>query len=139
MTVDEIKLVQDSFKKVVPIADTAADIFYTRLFETNPEVRPMFSDDMAKQKKALMGTLAVAVNSLTDLDAIVPVVQELGVKHVGYGVKDEHYAVVGATLLHTLETGLGADWTEDLNAAWTKTYGVLSSVMMDAANESIAG
>lgn len=138
MTPSEIKLVQDSFKKVVPIADTAADIFYARLFETNPEVRPMFSDDMAKQKKALMGTLAVAVGSLTDLESILPVVQELGVKHVGYGVKDEHYAVVGETLLYTLEKGLGDDWNPELKDSWTKTYVTLSTAMMDAANQSKA-
>jgi len=138
MTEDEVKLVQDSFKKVVPIVDTAADIFYDRLFETHPEVRSMFPADMKGQKKALMGTLAVAVNSLHEVEKIIPVVQDLGVKHVAYGVKDEHYPIVGETLLYTLEKGLGDDFTPDVKDAWTKTYTTVSTVMMDAANEAIA-
>ena len=133
MTPEQVDMVQESFKKVLPIADTAADIFYDRLFEVAPEVRPMFAADMAKQKKALMGTLAVAVQSLNKIEEIVPVVQDLGAKHLSYGVKDEHYDVVGASLLYTLEKGLGDDWNDDLKAAWAETYGTLAGVMKDAA------
>lgn len=138
MTPEQVTMVQDSFKKVLPIADTAADIFYDRLFEVAPEVRPMFAADMSKQKKALMGTLAVAVESLHKVEEIIPVVKELGAKHLTYGVKDEHYDTVGGALLFTLEKGLGDDWNDDLKAAWTETYGTVAGVMKEAAAEAAA-
>jgi hemoglobin-like flavoprotein len=135
MTPEKVKLVQDSFEKVVPIASTAADIFYDRLFEVAPEVRPMFAADMTKQKEQLMATLATAVKSLDNTDAIVPVLQKLGRDHVGYGVKDEHYDTVGGALLFTLEKGLGEDWNDELKDAWGETYGLVASVMKEAAAE----
>lgn len=138
MTPEQVTLVQDSFKKVLPIADTAADIFYNRLFEVAPEVRPMFAADMTKQKSALMGTLAVAVQSLHKVEEIIPVVKQLGAKHLTYGVKDEHYDTVGGALLYTLEKGLGDDWNDELKAAWTETYGTVAGVMKEAAAEAAA-
>ena len=135
MTPEKIKMVQDSFAKVAPIAETAADIFYDRLFETAPQVRSMFPSDMSGQKGKLMQMLGTAVNGLNDLDALVPAVQDLGRRHVGYGTKPEHYEVVGSSLLFTLEKGLGDDWNPELAEAWTETYGLLSKVMIDAAAE----
>jgi len=133
MTPEKVRLVQDSFKKVVPIAGAAADIFYNRLFEIAPEVRPMFPEQMADQKGKLMTTLAVAIQNLHQVDTIVPVIQNLAVKHLDYGVKDEHYAPVGAALLYTLEKGLGDDWTPELADAWAETYTTVATVMKDAA------
>lgn len=138
MTPEQVDLVQGSFKKVVPIADTAADLFYAKLFEIAPDVRPMFPDDLSDQKKKLIQMLATAVNGLKDLDAIVPAVQDLGKRHVKYGVEDAHYDSVGAALLDTLEKGLGDDWTPDTAAAWTETYTVLATTMKDAAAEVTA-
>lgn len=138
MTPEKIKLVQDSFAKVAPIADKAADIFYDRLFEVAPQVRPMFAADMSRQKEVLMQTLGTAVQNLHQVDTILPVVKELGVKHVGYGVKDEHYDIVGGALLFTLEKGLGDDWNDDLKDAWAETYGTVAGVMKDAAAEAVA-
>lgn len=138
MTPEKIALVQDSFAKVAPIAETAADIFYDRLFEIAPEVRPLFPEIMKDQKKKLMQMLATAVNGLKDLDAIVPAVQNLGARHGGYGVKEEHYASVGAALLFTLGKGLGEDFTPEVEAAWTETYGVLAAVMIDAQKAAAA-
>ncbi|SFQ96716.1 globin family protein [Poseidonocella sedimentorum] len=129
----EIQLVQDSFAQVVPIADTAAEIFYARLFEIAPEVRPMFKGDMAGQGKKLMATLAVVVNGLRDLDKIVPVAKGLAVRHVGYGVEAAHYEPVGEALLFTLEKGLGDDFTPDVRSAWAGAYSLLSGVMIEAA------
>lgn len=136
MTPEQVQLVQSSWSKVAPIADQAADIFYGHLFENNPGVRPMFSDDMAKQKKALMGMLAVAVNGLTRLDTILPAVKELGVRHVAYGTLPEHYPIVGESLLYTLGAGLGEDFTPDVKEAWTVAYTTLASVMIEAAEAS---
>ena len=133
MTPEKVQLVQQSFKKVVPIAGAAADIFYDRLFEIAPEVRPMFPEQMSDQKGKLMTTLAVAIQNLHHVDTIVPVIQNLAVKHLDYGVKDEHYTPVGEALLYTLEKGLGDDWTPELADAWTETYTTVATVMKDAA------
>lgn len=133
MTPEQIDLVQTSWAKVAPIADQAADIFYDRLFEIAPEARPLFADDMAKQKKALMGMLATAVNGLKRLDTILPAVQALGERHAGYGTKDEHYDLVASALLFTLGKGLGDSFTEEVETAWTKAYVTLATVMKDAA------
>ena len=132
MTPQQIDLVQASFKKVVPIAGTAADLFYDRLFEIAPEVRALFPDDMTEQKKKLMAMLGTAVASLHKLDTILPAVQALGQRHKGYGVTADQYAPVGAALLWTLEKGLGEDFTPELKAAWTETYTTLAGVMTAA-------
>lgn len=133
MTPEQVTLVQQSFAKVAPIADQAADLFYDRLFERAPAVRPLFPADMTDQKRKLMQMLATAVNNLHQVERILPVVEELGRKHVGYGAKPEHYDTVGEALLWTLERGLGPDFTPPVKAAWTSTYQTLAGVMKDAA------
>ena len=133
-TAEQVKLVQESWAMVEPIADTAASLFYGRLFETAPEVKPLFKGDMVAQGKKLMQMITVAVKGLTDLGSIVPAVQAMGKRHAGYNVKDEHYAVVGASLLWTLEQGLGEAFTEDTKEAWTVVYGLLATTMIDAAH-----
>ncbi|MEM7176308.1 MAG: globin family protein [Pseudomonadota bacterium] len=136
MTPEQVTMVQSSFQKVAPIADKAADIFYDRLFEVAPEVRPMFAADMTRQKEVLMQTLGTAVQNLHQVEKILPVVKDLGVKHLGYGVKDEHYDIVGGALLFTLEKGLGDDWNDELKTAWAETYGTVAGVMKEAAAEA---
>lgn len=132
MTPQQIELVQTSFKKVVPIAGTAADLFYDRLFEIAPEVRPMFPQDMKEQKVKLMAMLGTAVSNLHRLDEILPAVKALGERHKGYGVAAAHYAPVGTALLWTLEQGLGPEFTPEVKAAWTETYTALAGVMTSA-------
>ena len=133
MTPDQIDLVQSSFAKVVPIADVAADLFYRRLFEIAPEVKPLFHGDMREQGRKLMTTLGVVVNGLKNLDAIVPAARALAIRHVGYGVKAADYAPVGEALIWTLEKGLGAEFNAEVKSAWLAAYGAVSGVMIDAA------
>ena len=133
MTPDQVKLVQDSFAKVAPISEKAVELFYGRLFETAPQVRAMFPDDMTEQRKKLMGTLAVVVNGLNNLDTILPAASALAKRHVGYGAQPAHYPVVGETLLWTLEKGLGDSWTPQVAAAWTAAYTTLSGFMIGEA------
>jgi hemoglobin-like flavoprotein len=133
MTPQQIKLVQDSFAKVALISEQAAALFYGRLFEIAPEVKPLFGGDMKEQGRKLMATLAVVVNGLADLDAILPAASALAKRHVGYGVKPGHYAPVGEALLWTLERGLGTGWTRELAAAWTAAYTTLSQFMIGEA------
>jgi len=138
MTPEQVTLVQDSFKLVGPITEQAADIFYNRLFEIAPEVRPLFPEDMAEQKVKLFKMLSVAVNGLTNLDAILPAVKDLGARHGDYKVLPEHYDHVGAALLYTLGAGLGDAFTPEVEAAWTETYTTLATVMKDAQAEAAA-
>jgi hemoglobin-like flavoprotein len=133
MTPDQVKLVQQSFSRVAPIADQAATVFYDRLFEVAPQVKAMFPADMSEQKKKLMATLAVVVSGLSDLPAILPAASALAKRHVAYGAKPEHYPVVGSALLWTLEKGLGGGWTSDVAEAWTAAYGTLSGFMISEA------
>lgn len=133
VTAEQIKLVQESWAKVEPISEKAAELFYGHLFETHPEVRPLFPETMDEQGKKLMKMVSVAVNGLNNLEAIVPAVQDLGKRHVGYNVTEEQYAVVGGNLLWTLEQGLGDDFTPEVKEAWTTVYDLLATTMIEAA------
>lgn len=138
MTPQDIQLVQSGFEKVAPIADTAATLFYGRLFELDPSLRSLFRSDMKAQGAMLMQTLGMAVRNLHQPDRIVGAVQALGQRHVGYGVQPAHYGSVGAALLWTLAQGLGPAFTPDARAAWTQAYAVLAGIMQDAAAVSKA-
>jgi hemoglobin-like flavoprotein len=132
-------LVQESFAAVVPIADDAAVLFYRRLFELDPSLQRMFRGDMTEQRRKLMQMLTAAVKGLDRLDQLVPVVEELGRRHVGYGVADAHYDTVGAALLWTLEKGLGNAFTPEVKDSWIAVYGLLAGTMKNAAKESLVG
>lgn len=133
MTPEEIALVLDTWQKVVPIKETAADLFYGKLFELDPALRPLFKGDIKEQGRKLMTMIGTAVNGLTRLEQLLPVVQDLGRRHVGYGVTDAHYGTVATALVWTLEQGLGSAFTPEVKAAWIKTYTVLAKTMQDAA------
>ena len=130
------ELVQSSFSKVVPIAGQAADLFYNRLFEIDPSLRPMFPENMKEQKIKLMQMLTAAVKGLDNLETLVPIVRQLGARHIGYGVKDDHYGTVAAALLWTLERGLGETFTPETKEAWVVVYGILASTMKEGAASS---
>ncbi|MEM7541416.1 MAG: globin family protein [Pseudomonadota bacterium] len=138
MTPEQIELVQSSWQKVKPISEQAAELFYSRLFILDPDARSLFTGDMAAQGKKLMTMITTAVNGLRNLEAIVPAVQELGRRHVGYGVTNAHYDTVGEALLWTLEQGLGDAFDEPTKAAWTETYTILATTMKAAAAEAEA-
>jgi len=133
MTPDQVKLVQQSFAKLAPIADQAAVMFYDRLFEVAPHVKAMFPADLTEQRRKLMATLSVVVNGLSNLETILPAASALATRHVSYGAKAEHYPVVGGALLWTLEKGLGDGWTTEVADAWTAAYGTLSGFMISEA------
>lgn len=131
-----ITLVQESFEKVKPIAATAAEIFYSKLFELDPDLKPLFptgEEAMKTQGNKLMTMLAAAVAGLSNLEALIPVLQNLGKKHVEYKVVPSHYNTVGAALLGTLSTGLGEDFTPEVKEAWTSVYTTMSTVMIEAS------
>lgn len=135
MKVDQIKLVQKSFEKIRPISEVAAELFYNRLFELKPSFKSLFKGDMKTQGRMLMQMLDYAVTCLDKPDTLIPTIQDLGRRHVGYGVKEEYYETVGEALLWTLEQGLGKDFTPDVKDAWTEAYKLLSDTMKSAARE----
>jgi hemoglobin-like flavoprotein len=138
VTQDQIKAIQESFAKVAPISEQAAALFYGRLFQIAPEVKPLFKGDMKQQGAKLMATLAAVVGGLSNLPSILPTASALAKRHVDYGVKAADYAPVGAALLWTLEKGLGAQWTPELDAAWGAAYTVLSDYMIGEAYGRVA-
>ncbi len=133
MTPEQKELVKNSWSKVTPISEVAADMFYTRLFEIYPEVKPYFKGDMKEQGKKLMQMITLAVNSLDDLEPLLDPIKELGNKHVSYGVKAEDYDKVGEALLWTLEKGLKDEFTPETREAWTITYTTVADVMKSGA------
>jgi hemoglobin-like flavoprotein len=133
MTPKQIALVQDSWKKVQPVAEQAAALFYGRLFELEPSVQALFKGDMNEQGRKVMSMITVAVNSLGRLDSIVPAVQALGRRHASYGVEDRHYTIVESALVWTLGQGLGNAFTKEVEDAWRTAYGVLATTMKQAS------
>lgn len=133
MTPDQIDLVRRTFAEVAPIRAQAARLFYARLFEIAPEVRPLFREDLAAQGAKLMGAIALVVGGLDRLDAIRGEVETLGLRHVNYGVLPRHYVAVGDTLIWMLETSLGEILTPEAKRAWISAYDLLACAMMGAA------
>ena len=134
----QIDLVQKTFAMVKPIAPAAAELFYQRLFQLDPSLRGLFRGEMAKQGQMLMSMIGAAVSGLRNLEQLAPVVRQLGARHVGYGVRDEHYATVGSALLWTLEKGLAEEFTPEVRDAWAAAYGLLADVMQMGAAETAA-
>lgn len=139
MTPDQKTLVQKTWKMAAPNAEAVAQLFYQRLFTLDPAIERLFAgSNMAAQRGKLVQALRLAVEGLDDLDGLVPVIEDLGRRHVGYGVKASHYDTVGAALLWTLERGLGQAWTAETKAAWTEVYGLLAGVMQQSEGSSEA-
>lgn len=133
MQPETIPLVQSSWRQVAAIAPQAAALFYKNLFEADPSLKPLFKGSMEEQGKRLMQMIGAAVGKLDDLPTLVPILQSLGRRHVDYGVAPRHYDTVGAALLLTLQQGLGEAFTPEVESAWTEVYGVMASVMIEAA------
>ena len=133
MTPEQAILVKNSWALVTPIADKAAELFYGKLFELDPALKPLFKGNMKQQGQKLISMITTAVYGLDTLEAIVPAVEKLGARHVEYGVKDKDYDTVGAALLWTLEAGLGDAYTPEVKQAWTEVYGILANTMKAAA------
>ncbi len=132
MNREQIRLVQESFEKVLPIADAAATLFYGRLLDLNPALESLFRGDMAEQGRKLMQMLGVAVKSLDRLEQVLPAVRLLGARHAAYGVRERDYDTVRRALIWALRKGLGDDFTPEAEAAWVEVYSTLAGAMKSA-------
>lgn len=133
MTPEQVSIVQRTFDDVRPMADAAAQMFYTRLFTLDPSLRGLFKGDMETQGRKLMQALAMAVAGLKTPESIMPVLVALGARHRDYGVQPGHYDTVGTALLWTLEQGLGPAFTPEVHEAWATAYGVLAGAMQSGS------
>jgi hemoglobin-like flavoprotein len=131
MTPEQKSLVQESFTLVEPIADLAGALFYKRLFQLDPTLRPLFRGDIGEQSRKLLQTLAIAVQSLDDLERLAPALRALGQRHLAYGVNRSHFDTVATALLWTLEEGLGPRFTLEVREAWAAVYAVLTTTMLE--------
>ena len=135
MPPEQRALVKETWRKVAPMADAAARLFYDRLFEIDSTTRPLFQIDLADQRRKLIQALTMVVQGLDHLETLVPTIADLGRRHAQFGVTDAHYDTVGAALLWTLEQGLGSAWTPEVKVAWSCAYALLADVMREAADE----
>ena len=138
MTPRQTELVKQSWERVKPRAQAAGEMFYSRLFELDPDLRRLFESDIASQARKLAAKITFAVAGLDRLEILVPVLRELGRKHASYGVENRHYATVGAALLDTLAAGLGESFTREVRDAWAATYSLLANTMQSAADTPVA-
>ena len=133
MTPEQKQILRRNWKRILPIGEAAAKLFYDRLFAIDPETRALFrSTDLSKQRAKLLQALNYVVDGLDKLETLLPALEQLGRRHARYGVLDSHYDSVGEALLWTLEQGLGEDWTPAAQAAWTQAYTLIASVMRNA-------
>lgn len=132
LTAKQIELVQDTWKTITPVSQQMGESFYNRLFQKNPELKPMFKSDPKDQAMKLMFMISYLVHRLGSFDDLKDEIIKLASRHTGYGTKKEHYAVVGDSLLATLKESLGKSWTPETEAAWTDTYMLIAGLMQQA-------
>src|SRR4028119_1419941 len=129
-----VELLEESFEKIKPRAEEFAASFYENLFKLYPEVKPLFANtEMAKQQKKLLNSLVLVVENLRSPEALEPVLNALGGRHIGYGVIPQYYEPVGEALLTTFEQYLEPDWTPEVKQAWTDAYGAITGLMLKGA------
>jgi len=127
------KLVLTTFAKLAVMPEVTAALFYERLFETNPDFRPLFKNDMRLQGVKLMTMLAMVVYNLPEPGNILPSIRDLAVRHVQYGVKLADYSALREALLWTLEQALGEEYKPSVRDAWSACYDELAGEMKAAA------
>ena len=133
MTPEQIELVQRTWRAVLPVGDTAAELFYGKLFSLDSEVRGLFKNDMVEQGRNLTAMISVAVGSLSRPERIRLAVRQLGERHAAYGVERRHYELVGISLIWMLEKCLGEAFTPEVKDAWRATYAFLTDAMLIGA------
>ncbi len=133
LTAKQIELVQETWKTITPVSSQMGESFYNRLFQNNPELKPMFKSDPKDQAMKLMFMISYLVHRLGSFDDLKDEIVKLASRHTGYGTKTEHYAAVGNSLLATLKESLGKSWTHETESAWRDTYTLIAGLMQQAS------
>jgi nitric oxide dioxygenase len=136
MTADQRRLVRDSFESLRMMAGPVTLLFYGKLFELAPSVRPLFHNDLGLQGRKLMDMLSAIVETLDDFERIRTRLEELGCKHASFGVRPEQYETLTFALLWTLGEALGADFDARTSEAWGIALGAVNEAMKARAYES---
>ena len=131
----DISAMRANFAKAAANGDEAPLYFYSHLFLSHPETRQMFPVSMAHQRDRLFSALGDVVARVDDLDALVPILQQLGRDHRKFGTLAAHYPAVGGSLLATLEH-FDDEWSLELAKDWTEAYTLVAEVMIAAADEA---
>jgi hemoglobin-like flavoprotein len=138
MTEKQIQLIEDSWDYIIMNTQQAGELFYGRLFEKNPGLKPLFKTNLNDQARKLIALITFAVNKLHNFNEVVSDIEALGIRHNAYGVEPKHYDMVGEALLWTLKQGLGEKWNDELLEAWSKLYAVLAEVMINASQNHLS-
>ncbi len=133
MNLEKIELLKAAWNQVRPAAERAVELFYIRLFELDPSLRPLFKDDLARQGHKFIAALGLLVDGLDRPETIIPAIQELGRRHAGYGICDDYYHTVGQALQWMLANVLGESFTPEVEAAWNEAYYLIAGLMKEAA------
>ncbi|HEU5164312.1 MAG TPA: globin domain-containing protein [Chitinophagaceae bacterium] len=134
MTKEQILLIKKTwgiFREIDPVL--IGDVFYSKLFFDMPHLEHLFHTPKEEQSKKLVEMLSVIVGRLDRLEELTEEIKQLAIRHVQYGVKEQHYKAVGVALLWTLQQGLGSDWNEKVKEAWATCFQILSDTMIHAS------
>ncbi|WP_428356050.1 globin domain-containing protein [Methyloprofundus sp.] len=133
LTPEQIKCIRNSWRRILPIKEKFAEMFYVRLFELDPALKSLFRGRLDFQGTKLMTTLNVVVNSIEDFNAVEAMLEAMGNRHIIYGVQAAHYETVGAALLYVLEKSLGEYFNDDIEDAWVTAYSEIANTMKKTA------
>ena len=134
MTKEQILLVKKTwniFREIDPVL--VGDVFYSKLFFDMPYLEKLFHTPREEQSRKLIEMLSIIVGRLDTLEELTEEIKQLAIRHVQYGVKEQHYKAVGTALLWTLQQGLGKDWDEEVKGAWASCFNILSTTMINAS------
>jgi len=135
MTLQQKQLVRESFPAIREVAGPLSLLFYGRVFELDPSLRPMFRQDIVLQGRKLMDMLTAVVDNLENLDGLEPVFRAMGQRHAGYGVLPQHYPTVERALIWALGQALESDFDPELRSAWLSVINHIGTVMLQGAAE----
>lgn len=126
---DDIKIIQDSYKKLSDKHQETGDYLYNHLFKSSPDVSNIFKGDMKEQSMTLMKMIKTVVEGLNNVQIIMPAIQQMGNRHIDYGVSSDHFKHFKSSLLYAIEKVLGPDFNSNVKNSWSKLYDVLEEIM----------
>jgi methyl-accepting chemotaxis protein len=134
----DIDALETSFDLLAPRGEELVTTFYDRLFDRAPDVRPLFGTDLRRQRAMLLRALVLVRRSLRDLESLLPVLRDLGARHVAYGARPEHYPVVAEVLVESMAALAGPAWRARDTAAWGTALAAIATAMLEGAAAPVA-
>ena len=133
----DVKILEDSFSLLASQGDKLVSKFYKDLFKRYPDVVPLFAHTTpAQQQTKLLTALKLVVENIRNPDALASTITAMGVRHHGYGVQKVHYIYVITTLIDVMKELAGAEWSDQVELAWTQALNIVAKMMTDATNSA---